>query len=186
MWSYSYLMSGSGVAGDHYVELPEVKFLALLKKMLVFVEVDEAWYRATYRDVDDAVRAGHLASAREHYAMSGYFENRFPYAIQVDETWYLAEYPDVGEAIRTGLVSSATQHFENDGFKEGRLPRQGWSLVKTIAPAASVSDETRKEKRRERVRFVSKKTPKNFVPQGHASGHASDHADHAGGRATAS
>ncbi len=134
MWSYSYLMSGSSTAG-HYVELPETKLFGLLQRMLAFVEVDEAWYRVTYRDVDEAIRAGRLASAREHYVASGYFENRFPHEINVNEAWYLAEYPDVAEAIRTGLVSSATEHFESDGFKEGRLPREGWSLLKVDSGA---------------------------------------------------
>ncbi|HEY1858190.1 hypothetical protein [Acidocella sp.] len=175
MWPYSYLMSGSGVAGGHYVELPETKFFDLLQRILVFVEVDEAWYRATYHDVDEAVRAGRLASAREHYVTAGYFENRFPHAIQVNESWYLAEYPDVAEAIRTGLVSSATQHFENDGFKERRLPWRGWSLVKTDDTQASrLNDETRTGKRRGRVRFVVKKKPKNFALLDRANGRAID------------
>ena len=93
MWPYSYLMSGSGVAGGHYVELPESKFFDLLQKILVFVEVDEAWYRATYRDVDEAVHAGRFASAREHYVTSGYFENRFPHAIAVNDPGILRNIP---------------------------------------------------------------------------------------------
>jgi hypothetical protein len=136
MWPYSYLMSGSSSGGGHYVELLETKLFGLLQRMLAFVEVDEAWYRATYRDVDEAIRAGRLPSAREHYITSGYFENRFPHAIHVNESWYLAEYPDVAEAIRAGLVGSAGQHFESDGYKEGRLPRPGWSLLKTDSVAA--------------------------------------------------
>jgi hypothetical protein len=136
MWPYSYLMSGSSVGGGHYVELLETKLFDLLQQILRLVEVDEPWYRATYRDVDEAVRAGRFASAREHYVISGYFENRFPHAIQVNESWYLAEYPDVAEAIRSGSMSSATQHFESDGFKEGRLPWRGWSLLKTDKLAA--------------------------------------------------
>ena len=137
MWPYNYLMSGSSVGGGHYVELLETKFLDLLQRMLVLVEVDEAWYRATYGDVDEAIRAGRFASAREHYVTSGYFENRFPHAIRVNEAWYLAEYPDVAEALRAGLVSSATEHFESDGFKEGRLPWPDWSLLKTDRIAAA-------------------------------------------------
>lgn len=136
MWPYSYLMSGNDTDG-HYVELLETKLLGLLQRMLAFVEIDEAWYRITYRDVDEAIRAGRLASAREHYITSGYFENRFPFAIDVNEAWYLAEYPDVAEAIRTGAVSSAAQHFESNGFKEGRLPRPGWSLLKTDSSAVA-------------------------------------------------
>jgi hypothetical protein len=137
MWPYSYLMSGSSTGGGHYVELLETRLISLLQRMLVLVEVDEAWYRTTYRDVDEAIRAGQLASARAHYVTSGYFENRFPYAIHLDESWYIAEYPDVAEAIRSGSVASARQHFEKDGFKEGRLPRAGWSLSRADSAAAA-------------------------------------------------
>jgi hypothetical protein len=131
MRTYSYLMSGSGLGSDHYVELPETKFFDLLQQMLALVEVDEGWYRAKYQDVDEAVHAGRFSSGKEHYVTAGYFENRFPHAVHVDETWYLAEYPDVAEAIRSGVVRTATEHFERDGFKEGRLPRLGWSLLKS-------------------------------------------------------
>lgn len=125
---YSYLMSTSGAAGGHFVELQETKFLELLRCLLVQVEMDESWYRETYKDVDAAVLAGTLKSARQHYIIAGYFENRFPRPVVVDEAWYLKTYPDVAAAIRSGSFTSATQHFERDGFKEGRLPHEGWSL----------------------------------------------------------
>ncbi len=64
MWPYSYLMSGSSTGGGHYVELLETRLIGLLQRMLVLVEVDEAWYRTTYRDVDEAIRAGHCLRAR--------------------------------------------------------------------------------------------------------------------------
>jgi len=120
--------SGSG-GGGHYVELLEVKFLELIRCLLVQVEVDEAWYLASYRDVADAVRDGSLKSAKSHYVIAGYFENRLPRPFEVDEAWYLAEYPDVAEAIKMGAFNSATHHFMRDGFKEGRLPQEGWSLL---------------------------------------------------------
>jgi hypothetical protein len=130
-------MSTNGFGDSHYVELLESKFLDLLHCLLVQVEVDEDFYLFAYRDVQDAVRAGLVPSARAHYISAGYFENRFPRPIRVDEDWYLAEYQDVVEAIRAGIVSSATQHFQRDGFKEGRLPEPGWSLLgKRIAEDA--------------------------------------------------
>lgn len=130
MRPYSYLMNTNG--GDsHYVELLESKFLDLLCCLLAQVEVDENFYLSAYRDVQDAVQAGLVPSARAHYIRAGYFENRFPRSIPVDEEWYLSEYQDVVEAIRAGMVSSAAQHFERDGFKEGRLPELGWSLLGT-------------------------------------------------------
>ncbi len=129
MRPYSYLMSATGADNGHYVELQELKFLELLKCLLLQVDVDEGWYRGYYRDVDEAIKAGEIKSARQHYIIAGYFENRFPRPIQVDEKWYLEEYPDVAIAIRNGAFTSATQHFEKDGFKEGRLPEEGWSLL---------------------------------------------------------
>jgi hypothetical protein len=129
MRSYSYLMSATGTDSGHYVELPEMKFLELLKCLLLQVEVDDAWYCATYRDVDEAVRSKEIPSGKHHYMVAGYFENRFPRPIQVDEAWYLDTYPDVAAAIDYGSFSSAAQHFERDGFKEGRLPSEDWSLL---------------------------------------------------------
>lgn len=129
MRSYNYLISDAGAAGGHYVELPETKLMELLRLVLARVEVDEAWYLASYADVAAAVKSGELASAREHYIRAGYFENRLPRQIEVDEGWYRAEYPDVQAAIRAGAFSNGQQHFESSGFREGRLPRAGWSLL---------------------------------------------------------
>ena len=129
MRPYSYLMTASATDAGHYVELPEGKFLELLKYLLAQVEVDEEWYRSSYRDVDDAINAGEVKSAKDHYMTAGYFENRFPHAIKVDERWYVEEYPDVASAIQQGAFSSASQHFQKDGFKEGRLPTPNWSLI---------------------------------------------------------
>jgi hypothetical protein len=122
-------MSGNGSGDGHYVELSETKFMELLRCVLVQVEVDEDWYRSYYRDVDEAIKAGNVSSARQHYINAGYFENRLPRKVVVNERWYLEEYPDVAAAIKFGAFSSATAHFERDGFKEGRLPSEGWSLL---------------------------------------------------------
>ena len=129
MRSYSYLTSADGSGSGHYVELLESKFMELLRLMVAQIEVDEDWYRKTYRDVDDAVKSGALQSARAHYINAGYFEDRFPRLIKVNERWYLEEYPDVAMAIEAGAFTSAVQHFERDGFKEGRLPSENWSLI---------------------------------------------------------
>jgi hypothetical protein len=134
MRAYSYLMNASDGDTGHYVELQEMKFLELLKCLLSRVEVDEAWYRASNQDVDQAIRAGQLESGRHHYIIAGYFENRFPRPIVVDEPWYLAEYPDVAGAIETGAFASASEHFARDGFKEGRLPSRDWSLLGSAKP----------------------------------------------------
>ena len=128
MRSYTYLTS-AGSGAEHYVELPEDKFIELLRVLVAQISVDEAWYRARYRDVDEAIIAGRVGSARQHYLTAGYFENRMPRRIELDESWYLKEYPDVATAIGYGIFASATEHFERDGFREGRLPCAGWSLL---------------------------------------------------------
>jgi len=138
MLSYSYLMSPSGTGGGHYVELPESKFMELVRLLLVQVRVDERWYRDNNQDVDEAIRHGDLASARQHYITAGYFENRLPRPIAVDEPWYLAAYPDVAAAIAAGDFASATQHFERDGYREGRLPMADFSLL--TAPTRRIAE----------------------------------------------
>ncbi|MDE2319541.1 MAG: hypothetical protein KGK02_07575 [Rhodospirillales bacterium] len=126
-------MSDVGPASGHYVELQEAKLFALIRVLLESVEVDEAWYLKTNPDVAAAVQIGNLESAKAHYIISGYFENRLPRPVTVDEAWYLMEYPDVAEGIRSGTVVSASAHFESSGFVEGRLPQSGWSLLRDTA-----------------------------------------------------
>jgi hypothetical protein len=91
--------------------------------------MDEAWYLKVNDDVAREVKAGTLGSAREHYVLAGYFEDRLPRPVSVDEDWYVRAYPDVADAIAAGKFYTAKQHFEVDGFKEGRLPHAGWSLM---------------------------------------------------------
>jgi|GEM_PF-1645881 hypothetical protein len=129
MQAYCHLMGAVGDSGGNYVKLPEVRFFELIREILRYVAVDEAWYRAKYGDVDAAVRAGELESGYAHYIQAGYFEDRLPRPIPVDEDWYFAVYPDVAAAIRAGAFASAAQHFERNGFSEGRLPRRGWTLL---------------------------------------------------------
>ncbi len=129
MRSFSYTMSSNGALDGHYVELLETKFRELLWCLLVHVEVDETWYRANNPDVDEAIRTGAIASAKQHFISDGYFEDRPPRPIKVDERWYVEEYPDVAKAIKHGVYRSGAQHFELEGYKEGRLPQAGWSLL---------------------------------------------------------
>ncbi len=97
-------------------------FLDLVKKLLVVVPIDEAWYRATYPDVDAAIRAGTYRSARQHFVEHGYFEGRRPFEIEVDEAAYLRRYPDVADSVGKGLIESAREHFLRNGYEEGRIP----------------------------------------------------------------
>lgn len=98
------------------------EFIDAIRAVLAVVEVDEAWYLATYPDVAEAVRAGHIGSAREHFLYNGYFEGRWPFAIAVQERWYLSDNPGVADYIKAGRLQSAQQHFDHDGYREGRLP----------------------------------------------------------------
>lgn len=125
--TYSSLTRSSG-SPDRVVQVREPQLHRLLRSLADNVVVDERWYRARYRDVDDAIEAGELDSAQAHYVLAGYFENRFPREIFVDEEWYLAQYQDVNAALRAGRFENARQHFETEGFNEGRLPYDGWSL----------------------------------------------------------
>ena len=97
-------------------------FQELLATLLLGVAVDERWYLTQYPDIAEAVQAGSVQSARQHFVHNGFFEGRLPYHMEVDEAWYLAEYPEVAEAIAEGIFESAQQHFNVHGYKEGRLP----------------------------------------------------------------
>lgn len=98
------------------------EFLDLVRALLSVIEVDETWYLEKYPDVAEAIKAGKVASARQHFLHNGYFEGRLPFALKVDERWYLTEHPGVAEYIRAGRLESAQQHFDHDGYREGRLP----------------------------------------------------------------
>ena len=100
------------------------QLLQLVKLLLRGVDVDEKWYRAAYPDVDQAIRAGELKSAKHHFVKSGYFEGRRAAPVVVDEEWYLAANPDVKESMELGEFRSAQRHFEEHGETEGRLPSE--------------------------------------------------------------
>jgi len=125
--TYSSLTRSVGGAGS-FIQVREAKLHDLLRSILPSVEVDEVWYRRRYGDVDEAIRLGHVATARDHYVSTGYFEGRFPRPFVVDERWYVTTYPDVAMAIGTGKLKKAQDHFEAEGYKEGRLPYEGWTL----------------------------------------------------------
>jgi len=112
----------SSVQGELRVNVSYENFVKLRKLMIKGMEVDAEWYGRAYADIGQAIRAGTIHSARDHFMNDGYFEGRLPFPIQVDEAWYLKKYPDVADGIRRGVLTSAQEHFEMDGYKEGRLP----------------------------------------------------------------
>ena len=112
----------STVRGELRVNVSYEDFIGILRTMIRGVEVDEDWYALTYEDIGNAVKAGIIRSAKQHFVDDGYFEGRLPFPMTVDERWYLTENPDVAESIRKGAVESAQDHFNRDGYREGRLP----------------------------------------------------------------
>jgi len=97
------------------------EILDIIRLLLRGVRVDETWYLNEYPDIADALAAGEVKSARQHFVNSGYFEGRLPCPLEIDEAWYLAEYPDVADGIARGDIQSARQHFLEYGYEEGRF-----------------------------------------------------------------
>jgi hypothetical protein len=112
----------STVRGELRVSLSYDDFVAVLRLMISGIQINEEWYLTEYPDIAEAIRAGKVESARQHFIDDGFFEGRRPFPMDVDERWYLQQYPDVAESVRTGVVGSGQQHFVEDGYREGRLP----------------------------------------------------------------
>jgi hypothetical protein len=110
--------------GKRRIDMKYDDFIGILKLMLRAVEVDEAWYRSRYADVDDAIKAGTYKSAKHHFVEEGYFEGRIPYEFDLDEQWYSSKYPDVVAGIKVGAFVTLKEHFLEHGYKEGRLPAE--------------------------------------------------------------
>ncbi len=128
MLPYSYLIGSGANHSGRYTEVVEERLRLLLKPVLNEIVMDEQWYLKVNEDVRRAVETGSFKSARDHYVIAGYFEDRLPRPTIVDEGWYLSLYTDVAEAIRAGKFLTAQEHFNKSGFKEGRLPFQDWNL----------------------------------------------------------
>ncbi len=114
----------ASVKGQLKLDITYDEFLNIMKRLLQAVPVDEAWYRETYPDVTDAIKAGTYRNCRHHFVENGYFEDRKPSPFKVDETWYLKTYPDVAEGIESGEIVSASDHFASHGYIEGRVPAE--------------------------------------------------------------
>jgi hypothetical protein len=112
------------VKGQIKVDMSYDDFLTLVKQFLLAVPIDETWYRATYPDVDQAIRAGAYRSARHHFVENGYYEGRRPFDLEIDEGFYMRRYPDIQNSVERGVFASALDHFRRDGYDEGRLPAE--------------------------------------------------------------
>lgn len=110
------------VKGELRVTCSYETMIDMLRRLLVGIEVDEAWYLQRYPDIADAIRQGIVAGAKSHFVHDGYFEGRLPFSIKVDEKYYLSQNSGVGDYVRKGLLESGQQHFDENGYAEGRLP----------------------------------------------------------------
>jgi SAM-dependent methyltransferase len=54
------------------------ELVEILRPIVRAAEFDEAWYRARYKAVDEAVAEQRIPSAHAHYVAHGYFEGRSP------------------------------------------------------------------------------------------------------------
>ncbi len=97
---------------------------ALIQALAATLPFDEAFYRATYPDLDAAARSGEIPDLHQHFIDSGFIEGRFGAAGPVDEAYYVATYPDVGEAVARGELASGQEHYLRSGAGEGRVPSE--------------------------------------------------------------
>jgi hypothetical protein len=112
------------LGGQLKVDMNYEELVDTIKKLLQAVSVDEAWYRAAYPDVAEAIDAGTYRNAKHHFVDYGYFEGRRPFQPEIDEVWYLKTNPDIKKGIEEGTIASAAKHFAEHGYDEGRLPIQ--------------------------------------------------------------
>lgn len=123
---FNALLKQVGVSGPlgegQEVRMTQEQLLALIRKLLVSVPVDEKWYVSTYPDVEQGIQSGSVKSAKDHFVSNGYFEGRLPAKVVVDADFYITHYPDVADGIDEGEIQSAQEHFETHGFVEGRMP----------------------------------------------------------------
>jgi len=124
-WPFHELRAQTKVRPDRRglrVLTSKAELMAVVRRLLAAVPVDEAWYRATYKGVAAAIERGNFRSASAHFTEYGYAESRWPFFMPVDAGWYLNRYPDVRARIVEGVVTSAQEHFWSFGYREGRFP----------------------------------------------------------------
>jgi hypothetical protein len=123
---YTTLLSSLGVTQEQLDKQPEVTVSAKLLKLLIQAavvasDVDESGYVNANPDIREALTKRTIASARQHYVSTGYFEGRWG-GVRIDDAWYLKTNPDVAQAVRTRGVASATEHYFSSGAAEFRAP----------------------------------------------------------------
>jgi hypothetical protein len=80
------------------LDLPYASYIAMIRRLIEPVAVDEAWYRAAYPGIADAIDRGVLRSAFHHFLAHGYFENRLPFAADRDDRTLPVPFADIKAA----------------------------------------------------------------------------------------
>ncbi|GAN68455.1 hypothetical protein [Acetobacter orleanensis] len=104
------------------VSVPRSLLVFLIENYLRHQPFHEETYLRTNPDVADAIRAGQVPSAKEHYVTCGYWEERDGANPPFCEDWYLRQNPDVAIAVQRGECPSGHAHYLRYGRNEGRCP----------------------------------------------------------------
>jgi hypothetical protein len=113
-------ISERAVAPGRELRITSDVFRLMIASLIKQSFFDERWYLETYPDVALAIREGHVISAVDHYASTGYYEGRSPGSKPVDQAWYLENNKDVAGAIAREEVVDAQEHYDHNGYFEGR------------------------------------------------------------------
>ncbi len=116
--------SHSDEDGEGQVTISNRLFRLLVEAALSNAPFDERSYVSANPDIADAIKRGKVASGRQHYLSSGYYEGRDTGHAGFDEAWYLQRYPDVQLAVQRGESSSGLEHYRGAGIREWRSPNR--------------------------------------------------------------
>ncbi|WP_459677993.1 hypothetical protein [Acidisoma sp. 7E03] len=121
MIPYSALLAMLPQVENGRLSIPVSLLQFLLSIAASCTDFDEEEYLRRNPDVAVAVRQGKVASGRDHFLRSGYFEGRAGVS-EVSETWYFRNNPDVARAVKAGEWESAAEHYTLRGVFEWRAP----------------------------------------------------------------
>ncbi len=125
--NYDAILHGLGTSRKDIEDETEIQIPVSFLKFLLTVavqhgEFNEAGYLTENPDVANALRSKKIASGKQHYVSTGFFEGRRGALPAVDEAWYRKVNEDVAAAIRAGKLSSGGEHFKLIGAEEFRAP----------------------------------------------------------------
>jgi hypothetical protein len=109
---------------DGKVTIPKKLLDFLLMSLQSQAEFDEDRYLRHNPDVAASIRKGEWATGKQHFAKSGYFEDRGGAGLDVNEVWYGKANADVGRAIKSGDWVSGETHYYTRGMFEWRCPNK--------------------------------------------------------------